>query len=301
MRTAHRLALLTTAATFVLLLIGGVVPSTGSSLACPDWPTCHGTLMPEMVGGVLFEHTHRLVASAVGLLTLVLAAALWRRRGATSLRGLGIAAALLVVFQGVLGGLTVLWKLPPLVSSAHLGVSMLYFALILLIAFRSREDHEPVLVSPRARGWVGAAGIAIYAQIVLGAWVRHQGAGLACTDLPLCAGALWPGDASARLHMLHRIGAVVSGALLCAAAVAMRRHAPHGWLRALTWLLPLGVVGQIALGALSVVRGLELFLITGHLGLGALLWAGAVSLWLGTRPLVVEATAGDPVMAEAAR
>ena len=299
MRFAHRLALLTTAATFLLLMVGGIVRSTGSGLACPDWPTCHGTLMPEMVGGVLFEHTHRLVASAVGLLTLGLATLLWRG-GVKALRALGIGAALLVIAQGVLGGITVLWQLPPVVSTAHLGVSMLFFALLVLISFRTASGHGQVTLSPRVRTLTGAALLAIYAQILVGAWVRHRGAGLACTDLPLCAGALWPGAGPARLHMLHRIGAIVSGALLVAAALGVRAYARAGLLRLLGWALPALVAAQIVLGALAVIRGLDLFLITAHLGVGALLWAGAVSLWLGTQPDA--ARVADPIaLAEVAR
>jgi heme A synthase len=288
MRRAHGFALLTTAATFVLLLVGGVVHGTGSGLACPDWPTCHGTFFPEMRGGVFFEHTHRLVASAVGLLTLVLAALLWR-----PLRGLGITAAALVVVQGVLGGMTVLLRLPPEVSTAHLGVSMLFFGLMVVICFRTRTDFEPAVVSAGARSVAGAAVVAVYAQILLGAWVRHRGAGLACMDIPLCDGALWPAFGLARLHMLHRIGAVIAGVLVVAAALA-NRGGP-GILRV---ALPALVAGQMVLGGLSVVRGLHLVLITAHLGLGALLWAGTVAQWLSVRSVPGAATA--PV-AEAAR
>jgi len=294
MRRAHRFALLTTAATFGLLLVGGVVHGTGSGLACPDWPTCHGTLFPQMKGGVLFEHTHRLVASSVGLLTLVLMALLWR-----SLRALGITAAALVIVQGVLGGMTVLLRLPPEVSTAHLGVSMIFFALLVLICLRTNERFERVEVPVRARVWMGAALVAIYAQILLGAWVRHRGAGMACFDIPLCEGRLWPEASLARLHMLHRIGAVVSGTLLIAAGFAVRAHVGRrAVLSVLGLVLPILVAGQIVLGAWSVLRGLHLVLITAHLGLGALIWAGAVSLWLGTRS---EALAEAPAALGVAR
>lgn len=289
MRSAHALALLTTAATFLLLLVGGVVHSTGSGLACPDWPTCHGTFFPEMVGGVFFEHTHRLVASGVGLLTLILAASLWRPGGG-SLRSLGIVAAALVVFQGVLGGMTVLMRLPPEVSTAHLGVSMLFFALLVLVCHRTRTGFKPAAVAPGARLTIVAALVAVYIQIVLGAWVRHRGAGLACMDVPFCGGAVWPDLELQQMHVLHRMGAVVSGLLLVAAAF----RAPRGGLvGALRVALPLAVVGQIVLGGFAVVRGLHLALITAHLGLGALIWAGTVALWQGTR--TEEARSQEPV------
>src|SRR5258705_5127526 len=84
--------------TFILILAGGVVHSTGSALACPDWPLCFGTIFPKMTNGVQFEHTHRLIASSVATLTLVLAISIWRRKRSKKLRALALAAGLLVLF-----------------------------------------------------------------------------------------------------------------------------------------------------------------------------------------------------------
>src|SRR5947209_7037142 len=112
----HRLAVVTAAATYLLILIGGLVHGTGSSLACPDWPTCYGTFMPKMEGGVLVEHSHRLAAGTVVILTLVLAGALsWAGRRdalARRLRPFGWLAVALVFAQALLGGITVLLRLP---------------------------------------------------------------------------------------------------------------------------------------------------------------------------------------------
>src|SRR5712675_2496341 len=104
----HRFAIATAAATFLLILIGGLVHGTGSSLACPDWPTCYGTLMPKMEGGVLVEHSHRLAAGTVIILTLALALALSFARAPQqkALRPYGWLAFGLVIFQAVLGGVT---------------------------------------------------------------------------------------------------------------------------------------------------------------------------------------------------
>src|SRR5688572_23167410 len=118
----------TAAATFLLLLVGGLVNPTGSSLACPDWPLCYGSAFPEMTGGILYEHSHRLVATFVGLMTVILGVLLFRaRRHDRGYVPLALLVVAMVVVQGVLGGLTVLLKLPPQISTAHLALSMAFF------------------------------------------------------------------------------------------------------------------------------------------------------------------------------
>src|SRR5258708_7789013 len=99
--------------TFLLIIAGGLVTSTGSGLSVPDWPLSFGQVFPPMVGGVRFEHTHRLIAATVGLLTVVSAIWLWRLAAGSTIRWLGVIAVGLVIVQGLLGGLTVLLKLPP--------------------------------------------------------------------------------------------------------------------------------------------------------------------------------------------
>src|SRR6185503_15643434 len=120
-RVVHRFAVATAVATYLLILIGGLVHGTGSSLACPDWPTCYGTLMPKMEGGVLVEHSHRLAAGSVMILTLVLLVAMYTSREAAHrrLRPLAALAMGLVVVQALLGGITVLLRLPTPVSTMH--------------------------------------------------------------------------------------------------------------------------------------------------------------------------------------
>src|SRR5260370_42571556 len=116
----RRFAVVTASATFLLLLLGGLVHNTRSSLACPDWPLCFGSAFPKMEGGVLVEHSHRLVASSVGLLTAVLAVLMARRAvrtGGRALFGLGALAFLCAAPQGVLGGRTDIYPFPPLVST----------------------------------------------------------------------------------------------------------------------------------------------------------------------------------------
>src|SRR5882762_6709178 len=130
----HRLAVVTAGATLMLLFVGGLVTSTGSGLAVPDWPLSFGQVFPPMVGGVLFEHGHRLAATAVGCLTVVLA--LWTVVGdaRASVRALGLLALLAVVLQGLLGGITVLYKLPLAVSVTHAYLAQTFFCLTVTLA-----------------------------------------------------------------------------------------------------------------------------------------------------------------------
>src|SRR5215471_18489032 len=130
----HRFAVLTAGATVVLLFLGGLVTSTGSALAVPDWPLSFGQVFPPMVGGVLFEHSHRLAAALVGCLTIVLA--LWTviGDGRPAVRALGLLALLAVVLQGVLGGVTVLYRLPLAVSVIHACLAQAFFCLTVALA-----------------------------------------------------------------------------------------------------------------------------------------------------------------------
>src|SRR5688572_14498053 len=130
----HRFAVVTAAATYVLLFLGGLVTSTGSGLAVPDWPLSFGQVMPEMIGGVLYEHGHRLAASGVGLLTLILS--IWTAVAETrpGVRALGILMLVAVVLQGILGGVTVLYKLPIAVSVTHACLAQTFFCLTVIMA-----------------------------------------------------------------------------------------------------------------------------------------------------------------------
>ena len=289
----HRFATLLAGATFLLLLVGGLVHGTGSGLACPDWPLCFGSAFPDMTGHVLYEHSHRLVAGTVAVLTFALAVAITAaRRADRRLVRLGWFAFALVLVQAVLGGLTVLLKLPAIVSTSHLAVSMLFFATTLLLAVRTRPSDARVALPRRERAWIAGAAAAVYGQILLGGVVRHTGSGLACIDFPLCHGSLLPLGAhpSVILQAIHRLIAVLVAIVLIFMAVRVLR-ALRAWdapqargVRVLALAAPVLVAVQVTLGALSVLSFLELFRVTAHLGVAALLLANVVLLWLLTAP-----------------
>jgi heme a synthase len=182
---SHRMAVVLVCATFPLLFIGGLVTSKGAGLAVPDWPTTFGYNMflypwSKMVGNIFYEHSHRLVASAVGLLTVVLALMLWFRERREWLRWLGITAVGLVILQGVIGGLRVV-LLEHTLAIVHAAFAQAFFALTVSLAvFTSTEWGHNVqnasLVDGARLRRVGAVATAvIYIQSVSGAILRHTG------------------------------------------------------------------------------------------------------------------------------
>ncbi len=288
----YRFAVATAVATYLLILIGGLVHGTGSSLACPDWPTCYGTLMPKMEGGVLVEHSHRIAAGTVLVLTLVLAGLLARSRepALRPLRPFGWLAVALVIAQALLGGITVLLRLPTPISTAHTATSLLFFLTVLYIAVRARPAAVAPAVAPAAAPPVVArfalvAAVGVYFQMVLGGLVRHSGAALACTDVPLCRGSLWP-DAhpTVLIQALHRLNAVAVAALVIASAVVTLSRAARPSLRVLAGVAPILVGVQIWLGLRSVTTFLNLATVESHLAVATALLGVLALTVLAARP-----------------
>src|SRR5712692_1798785 len=214
----HKFAKLVAGCTVLLILAGSFVTSTDSGLSVPDWPTSYGwnmfTFPPsKWVGGIRYEHTHRLIASTVGLLMIVLAAWLWRADRRGWMKQLGATALGAVILQGVLGGVTVLFFLPPAVSTAYAALAEIVLCLTVAIALFTSE------------GWTSGAGpvddvwlrrvatgttMLIFVQMLLGATMRHTGAGLAIPDFPLMFGGVVPDhwDSKIAIHFSHRVGAL---------------------------------------------------------------------------------------------
>lgn len=178
------LSRLTFIVTFILIFAGGMVTSTDSGLAVPDWPLSFGTLFPRMVGGIFFEHSHRMIAGLVLILTVFLTVAIWRQAASRVLKVLITLAMGLVLVQALLGGLTVLFLLPKPISMTHATMGQMFFTLMgVLVLLQSRLWKEKVpAVSSDAKALRGFAlflPISVFCQLLLGAYVRHsQGAGV---------------------------------------------------------------------------------------------------------------------------
>lgn len=314
----HRYAVAVACATFVLVIAGGLVTSTGSGLAVPDWPLSFGQVFPRMEGGVLFEHGHRLIASAVGVLTVGLA--IWTQRAEPRrwVRRLGWAMVGAVILQGVLGGLTVLFLLPDAISVAHAGLAQIFFTLTVVMAVvsspsyvgtRGREDAGTQNPGPSTQNPVTCAittwtAVAIYVQILLGAIVRHTGAGLAIPTFPLANGRLIPDFTSVLIfwQFLHRAFAVVVAIMVVwTVARIFRRHGSEGWLTAPAAAL-IAVLGwQIFLGALTIWTFRAVSPTTAHVASGALLLVVSVLLAVRAHRVLGESDAPvEPTIAAAA-
>ncbi len=182
-RAHHRFAVFTACATFLLIIAGALVTSNDAGLSVPDWPTSFGSLyrIPRMVGGVKFEHSHRMVAEFIGFLTIILAVWTARADRRSWMRKLGWAALGTVIAQGILGGITVLKFLPPSVSSAHATLGQTFFCIVVSIALFTGRTwvQEPRMSLPTRRPTLPVLAslsvASVYVQLILGAAFRHHG------------------------------------------------------------------------------------------------------------------------------
>ena len=285
----HLFAVLVAASTALLIFAGALVTSTGSGLSVPDWPTTYGWFMltfppSKMVGGIFYEHSHRLIAASVGLLIVVLAVWLGRAEPWRWVRRLGYIALAAVITQGILGGITVLWFLPDAISIAHAGLAQLVFCLTVSIALftspgwrRAYTRKQPPLANDRPLQTIATLTTAgVFAQIIVGATMRHIGAGLAIPGFPLAFGQLVPPfwNAQIAIHYAHRVGALlVSALILATAGHALYHYRGRAELCRPSLLLLVLLAIQITLGALTVLSGKHyvinsLHVVTGAMALG---------------------------------
>lgn len=304
----HRAFVVSAVWTLILLFLGSVVHATESSLACPDWPTCYGTMLPEMSGGIFWEHLHRLVAGGLFLMWLLAA---WLARGPARerpwIRRAVVAGIVVLVVQSVLGGVTVILELPDAVSTAHLGLAFLFLALATVLAAATApewgdRDGPGPSVRRSLRPWTLAVGGLVFLQSLLGAWVRHADAGLACPGVPLCLGEWVPplDQLPIALHFLHRaVGVVVAAAVGVTAGIVLRRTDASRLRRAALGAVAL-VLLQVGLGFLSVTSFLAVTPVSLHTLVAATLLAVVAAMATWTWEESVGGTVREPAAAATA-
>lgn len=296
----HRYVVVTAIATFALLIAGALVTSNDAGLSVPDWPLSYGKLMPPMVGGIFYEHGHRMIATAVGLLTIGLVVWLFRSEPRRWVRHLGIAALAAVVLQGFLGGITVLLYLPPVISIAHASLAQFFFCCVVSLAiitspkWRQAEGQglaesafpDQIPLFHLAAGTVAA----VYVQLILGAAVRHPILGV----LP---------------HVFFAGVVVTVG--FSAVFRALKYHADRAELRRPAALLGVLLFLQLILGTASYLAKyarqelhplpFTIVITTAHVACGALILVAALALALWSRRLLGALTRPAPVLTPGAK
>jgi cytochrome c oxidase assembly protein subunit 15 len=303
-RALHWFAVLTAIATFLLLGAGGLVTSHEAGMSVPDWPNSYGYNMflfppSKWIGGIFYEHTHRLWASVVGFMTTILAVWLWVKDSRRWMKWLGVAAFLLVIAQGVLGGLRVVLNMDNL-GGVHGVVGQTFFVLICSLAlftsgfWRKMTQERKLNVPVSLRAVVLTTTILIFCQLIMGATMRAEHAGLSINTFPSAYGKVWP-DTNPEaiqhynaermeitninsitafqviLQMAHRIGALAI--FLCVTLCAVLAWRNLGARDALTkfaffWLGL--IVVQIGLGAATILTNKAADVATAHVLVGAL-------------------------------
>jgi len=303
-RHVAQLGLATTMLMFGLIVIGSIVRTTGSGLACPDWPLCHGRLIPPPQLNAWIEWIHRLVALLVsGLLVATVVRVFATRDTRARLGGLAGLALMLLAAQVLLGALTV-WKLlDPSIVGGHLGTALLLFVTMLVLTLSAQQEAEPepeTEVSARPAGllpWFGVVSALAYGQAVLGGAVSARHAGLVCPDWPTCQGEwLPPMQGLVGLQMAHRFGAYLLTAALIVAATRARSAPDLAIQRG--GRLALGLtVAQVVMGVCNVFLGTPPWLSAAHLANAAAILAVLVTVTF--RIAMLPARASRLVPAEA--
>lgn len=302
-RVVSRLATATSVLMFALIVVGSVVRTTGSGLSCPDWPLCHGRLIPPFDFNIWMEWFHRLLALLVGLLLFATTAVtLANRETRARLGGLAALSVALYFSQALLGALTV-WKLlDPSVVSGHLAVGLLLFATFVTIAVSAGLEASPdslAAAGPRAPDhlpWFAATAVFTWAQAVLGGMVSTNHASLACPDWPTCNGEWFPPLAGlVGLQMAHRWAGYALAALAVVTSLRAGR-ASDPIVRYAGHLLPRLVLVQVAIGVANVLMGIPVWVSAIHLGNATLILATAL---VATLRLAAQPVAAAPVAAQA--
>jgi cytochrome c oxidase assembly protein subunit 15 len=320
----HRYAKFVVAWIIFLIFLGGQVKSTESGLSVPDWPNTYGHFMfafpwEKMVGGIFWEHLHRMIASFAGLFTFGLTFWVYRVDDRRWVKRTAAAASIAVLVQGLLGGLTVLFLLPAWLSSSHGTLAQIYLCLVVTVALATSRSWRDVVEKGSDSAGISLRSVAlattciIFAQLIIGALMRHSEAGLAIPDFPTMFGSWVPPLTAERLaaankelwkidypqmtlwqmiaHTLHRAWAlVVSGMVVWTFVKVYREQRANSLLRRNAMLLVLLLVAQVSLGILTVLTQKQFTITSLHVMTGAATLATSLVLTIRTRHLLGDRT-----------
>ncbi len=288
----HNLCRITSGAIVILIGAGALVTTTGSGLSVPDWPTTFGTFFPpfrEWVHGVQFEHTHRLIAGVISILTFISAGWVIRRDERRPVRQLAIVAVIALLAQALLGGMTVLLKLPPAVSVAHATLAQIFFSLMIALAMATSSSWIEAPRHPlndharRIQVLSVVVTVCILLQLIIGGVMRHLGAGLAIPDFPTSYGKLIPPywNGLIAINFAHRVGALVILVVGTALVVTVLKNSDEDpRLRVAALRFGGLVLLQIVLGAFTVWTMRSTIVTSVHVVNGALVLVSCVALAL---------------------
>lgn len=323
-------------ATLCLIGIGGIVTSKGVGMSVPDWPTTYGYNMflfpiDKWVGGIREEHSHRLFASWVGFLTMILAGWIWWKEERKWLRTVGFVALGAVIFQGILGGLRVVWNMDE-IGIFHAGLAQAFLCLMIGIAvwlsrwwqkLSVKSENSDAAAMARLKPFIVGTTILIFGQLLLGATMRHEHAGLAVPDFPLAYGKIWPATDEASIdvynrarhdfrdfkpitaahiyvHMAHRLTAYALLGLVTFCFLKARRENVGGRVRRLTSVWLGLILLQAGLGIVTVWKNKPADIATAHVVVGAASLAlGAVISMILVRLSRERERAGAPALGAA--
>ena len=268
---------------FALIVLGGVVRITESGLGCPDWPLCHGQIIPPFDAETLIEYSHRLVASVVGLLVLATLVVAWRRyRSRPWIFRSALFGLVLVIGQSILGGAAVLTELETYIVMIHMVMAQALLACFILISLDAWRGLS--VAGRRLDGQIllpAVAAVGILLLILSGSYVALTGAAGACNQWPLCQGGkLWVVSELPLIHVAHRIASVLALTLLGATAWAAFRPSSRPDVRLMTLIALAVFAAQVLVGALTVWWGLPTALRALHVALATLTWAALVTATL---------------------